>query len=86
MNRQTAYSSDYFDETRDTPRTRTILLDNGNKLHVTASDPYGLFTIHFDKGQIPESLSGQYTSYDEAMKAIKVYLQNKKKEIVEPKV
>lgn len=69
-----------FNKFRDLGANRVIELDN-NKLHVQRKDPYGFWEIHFDKGQIPDDLKGRYTSFDEAKKAIDVYLREKKREI-----
>ena len=56
---------------------RTVELKTGNKLNLKRSDPYGFWTIHYEKGQVPVELQGQFTSDDEAMKAVNVYLSKK---------
>jgi hypothetical protein len=65
---------------------RTYDLVSGNKIHAERKDPYGMIYIHFDKGKPPEELEGAYTSYDEADKAIQLYLNktNKYLKDIEP--
>jgi hypothetical protein len=65
----------------DIPDDRIITLSNGNKLHVVRGGRWGHFTIHYDKGQVPETLKGTYTTFEAAMLAITTYLTSKNKEI-----
>lgn len=68
------------------PSKRIYALEGNNKLYVERKDPYGLIYIHFEKGEVPESLKGAFTDYDSADKAIQLYLSNRKriiKEVVE---
>lgn len=62
---------------------RTVTLSNGSKLHMKREDTFNFWTINYDKGQVPESLSGRYTSMDEALRGINIYLENKDLTIVE---
>jgi len=48
-----------------------------NILHAKRQDPYGFWTIHFERGTIPNELQGTFTSFDEAWKRIEVYLSKK---------
>ena len=50
-----------------------------NKLRVKRGDPFGFWFISFERGQIPEKLSGAYTGAEEAIKAVKAYLLEKGK-------
>ncbi len=61
-------------------RRRQVELPNGNKYHIECRDPYGFWFIHMDKGQIPDRLSGAYTSADQAVSDINRYLATKPKE------
>jgi hypothetical protein len=77
---------DNFDPDKDLRRTREVDFGDNNKLLVKCTDPYGFWSIHYQKGEVPQALQGTYTTFDEAMKAIKTYLLNtpspaKKKEI-----
>jgi hypothetical protein len=45
-----------------------------NILHAKRQDPYGFWTIHFERGEIPAELKGTFTSFPEAWKRIEVYL------------
>lgn len=42
-------------------------------------DSYGLISVKFKNGRAPNTLSGQYTSYFEAEKAINLYFNSKDK-------
>jgi hypothetical protein len=53
---------------------RTWTLPSGNKLHFERRDPYGFWSIHYDKGQVPAELKGNYTSYDQAAAAANRYI------------
>jgi len=58
------------------------VLDLGNnKIYFKYTDPYGFIQVNFDKGQMPESLKGSYTSLDAAKIAVKNYLANKKRDV-----
>ena len=67
------------DATRDLGRHRTLALENGNKVHFKCHDPFGFWTVNFDKGQMPDALSGHYTSFEYAEKAVRAYLQTAEK-------
>lgn len=57
-------------------RRKVIDLGN-NKIITERKDPFGFWEIHFEKGRMPESLGGQYTSYDMAERDINIYLRDK---------
>lgn len=56
---------------------RKIELD-GNTVHIKCEDPYGFWHISIAKGQIPEKLKGAYTSFDQALREVNVWLKDKK--------
>lgn len=58
---------------------RTLTLPNGNKVHFERHDPYGLWTMHYDKGPMPDHLTGDYTSFLKARDAFLNYFENNKK-------
>lgn len=66
---------------KDLANFRVLTLDNGNELRVIREDPFGFWYISYTKGNIPETLKGAYTSFDEAKKAIDSYIINKNREI-----
>jgi hypothetical protein len=70
-----------FQESKDLDSKRSLTLENGNKIYIERKDPYGFWDIHYDKGQIPDSLKGKFTSYDRAEHAVKVYLSEKAKPV-----
>lgn len=82
---------DYFIEhstegDKDMARCRILELENGNKIKVQATDPYGFWNVSYESGNMPKQLKGEYTSYDEAKKAVQTYLEACKKEIVGEKL
>ena len=62
-------------------RTRFVELSNGNKLYAKQSDPFGFWTVNFDKGQVPDSLNQTFTTFRHASKAIEAYLKQRKKNL-----
>jgi hypothetical protein len=69
-----------FDEVRDASTDRTFVLDK-NVLHVRREDPYGFWLCKYEKGGVPEELKSAFTSFDEAEKAVRNYLNKANKEI-----
>lgn len=65
-------------------RVRTIDLENGNKLNLTAKDPYGMIYLSLEHGQLPDSLKGAaFTDWQQAEKAAKRYIDERTKVIAE---
>lgn len=64
------------------PNVRSLVLDN-NKLNLKREDPFGFIYISFERGQTPDRLKGAYTSFEEAAKQAKLYLQEKNRKIKE---
>lgn len=64
----------------DNPKER--FLDIGdNKIFFRFTDPYGFVALSIEKGQLPTALkTASYTSLDQALTAVKNYLNSKKKE------
>jgi hypothetical protein len=52
-------------------------LKNGSTIHAKCLDPYGMWKLNYDKGPLPEYLSGDYTSLSEVEKAITYYASKK---------
>lgn len=75
--------NEYESPTKDIPRTRTIDI-TGNRINITRDDPFGFYTVHFEQGSLPEKLKGNYTSLNEAERAVKQYLSEKKRSIIAP--
>lgn len=63
-----------FKGAKDLDGRRSVTLENGNKLIIERTDPYGFWKVHYEKGQIPDKLSGLYTSYDRAMVDVNSYI------------
>ena len=71
---------EFFDPEKDTPRIKTLELDN-NKMLLKRTDPYGFISVHFERGQVPESLRGNYTTWEAAHAAVDQYLKEKGREV-----
>lgn len=74
----------YVDVDRDLARRRVLELDN-NKIIIEKKDPYGFWYVHFERGQMPASLGGSYTSYSVAEAEIMTYLRLKQRQVLKPK-
>lgn len=68
---------DFIDVLDHQDSLRTIQLDNGSTVNIKRTDPYGFWSIHYEKGQVPQNLSGSYTSDTAAIEALKSYLSTK---------
>jgi hypothetical protein len=62
---------------------RLIRLDNDNIIKFERKDPYGHWFISYNRGQLPEELTGAYTSFDIAKRDVDRYLLEKKRTAVE---
>lgn len=60
----------------DLAKERQFTLKNGFNVTIKANDPYGFWTIHFEKGRPPKDISGTYTDYSRAKEALDNYLVN----------
>lgn len=66
------------------PKTRTYELENGNKLNLTITDPYGFVYFSLEHGQLPDHLKGAaFTSWYEAEIAAKKYMTARQASISE---
>jgi hypothetical protein len=48
-----------------------------NILHAKREDPYGFWTIHFERGEVPDFLKGTYTSFSECWKKMAQYINTR---------
>ena len=64
-----------YDETSENSR---VVETNGAKIFLNRKDPYGFWYVKFERGEVPEVLSGAYTSAELAMSAINKYLEEHK--------
>lgn len=73
-------------------RVRTIQLENGNELNLTATDPYGLISFSLKHGRLPDSLQGaSFTDWHTAEIAAHKYVSQRQEvvatlKVKEPKV
>lgn len=68
---------------KDLSGHRIWILDNGNKIHFVKHDPYGFWTLNYDKGTVPIRLTGQYTSFPEASRHALAYLTEIERTVVD---
>lgn len=57
----------------------TVELENGNKLHFKKHPRYGTWSVNFDKGGIPDKLSGEFQSLMDLKAKVEYYLANREK-------
>lgn len=55
-----------------------VIETNGAKIFLHRTDPFGFWIVQFEKGQLPESLTGSYTSATIAAEAVEKYLNDHK--------
>lgn len=67
--------TNFQDAERDIPNLRLVHLQNGRKLKLERRDPYGFVYIAWDAGSAPEALQGSYTDFDQARRALLLYLE-----------
>ena len=83
MEESNLLDEDHFDPDKDYPRVQVLELDN-NKMVLKRTDPYGFIYISFERGQVPESLKGAYTTWEAAKAAVNNYLAEKGREVITP--
>lgn len=66
----------FIDPERDIPNKRIVYLGNGRKIKLERRDPYGFVFIAWDAGNPPAELQGSYTDFDQARKALEIYISN----------
>lgn len=76
------FFDEFHDPERDDPRTKVIDLGN-NKLMMKRTDPFGFISIHLERGQIPEYLKGNYTTWEAAKVDVDKYLEERGKVVKE---
>ena len=66
----------HVDPTRDMPNVRLLNFSNGQTIRLERKNPYGFISVVWNKGPTPEKLSGIYTTFDYATKAVEIYVNN----------
>lgn len=56
---------------------REMTLENGGKVYFKAGPVYPYWRINFDSGNTPKQLSGMYQYYDDAVEAVKNYVETR---------
>lgn len=72
-----------FDPDRDLKTERYIHLNDKSKVTVRKDDVYGFWSLHLEKGRLPDKWRGKYTSYQAAKKDLELLLKQKLKYIVQ---
>ena len=69
---------------------RVLELKTGNKIYLRREDPYGLWSISFERGRVPSALTGMYTTAEQGRAAIHKYVHENDMEegekVVPPKL
>lgn len=67
------YDPDAIDVERDLPAIRTFDLGD-NELRIAKDPVRGFFSLSLRNGQLPKFMHGQFTSIDDAMKVVNLYI------------
>jgi hypothetical protein len=70
-----AYTEDFG--TNDATNIRKTPYGTNNAICAERRDPYGLWHLSLERGPISRELTGAFTSYEEAQKAIQAFLSKK---------
>lgn len=70
-----AYTEDFG--SNDLSNVRSFPYGTNNAIRAERRDPYGFWHCSLERGPIAKELSGVYTSFEEAQKAIKTFLERK---------
>jgi len=70
---QSLISSPTMDESKDYDMKEVLPMEQ-NELIVEAGGPYGFWKVRFKRGKVPDLLSGNFTSREDALAAVKQYL------------
>lgn len=57
--------------------TRELELENGSKVYFKTGPIHPYWTINFESGSVPDHLSGMYQNFDDAVYAVKLYVENR---------
>ena len=77
----------HSDPSRDMPNIREMHFSSGQTIKLERKDPFGFITVVWNKGAPPDALSGTFTTFDYAQKAVELYVNNEtNKSVVEQKV
>lgn len=60
-------------------RARQVTLEDGTKLWVKASDPYGFWRVSYDKGKPDPKFDQEFTSFAKALAFIEGWSSTRKK-------
>jgi len=69
---------DPFEDEEPENIQKVFMMGTGIKIYFRKIPPYGFWKISFERGELPEKLSGVYTSFKAAQKDAVSYLQTRR--------
>jgi hypothetical protein len=85
--RQDLTFDDVLDEEYDKEHTgkfRRVKIEN-NTIHIRCEDPYGFWKVSLEKGNLPDYLKSSFTSFDQALRNVNIWLKTKKEAFIPSK-
>lgn len=61
---------------RDISKNREVFLEDGSKMFIRQEDQHGFWEIKNSKGRVANKLSGAYTTFEQALRALTLYAAN----------
>lgn len=62
---------------KDLANERLVVFNDGQKFSAIRTDPYGFWSIKWERGRTPKIFDQSFTTIDEALKAIERYRASK---------
>lgn len=70
---------DFNTENPDNFSKERIIQTDNNTIVLRRYNPYGLVKISFKKGNIPRVMQGEFTSFEEAIRVVELYMNKQGK-------
>lgn len=67
---------DDFEAQRDLSKNREVFLEDGSKMFIRQEEQHGFWHIKNSKGKVAAKLSGTYTTFEQALRALTLYAAN----------
>lgn len=65
--------------------TEVMELENGGKVKFERHPRYGLWTVHFERGDVPVGLKGHWSDLHQLKEKVTLYLANRQKNKTQPR-
>ncbi len=62
-----------FDEADPSEKNKIFELDNGVVINARQTDPFGFWSLSYQKGALPDALKGQFTTFEQAKNSVRDY-------------